>query len=266
MHPRLSVNTLGFGPGPIRTRLDLLAAQGITRLGVPLDQLTDGDLHANLAAVRSGGFEIVTSVIPYAFTLTQPGRWPAERDRLRAGLDVAAEAGCRVLYTTTGPAGDLTWQQAAARFIDAVAPVASYAQTLPVRFAFENTATMRVDLGFVHVLADAVDLAREAGLAVCADLFVAWTDRHLQETIARSAADFAMVQIADFVVGTRMTSDRAVPGDGSVPIGRQLAWLQEAGYLGLVELELLGPRITAEGPAQAAARALTTITPLLVRA
>jgi sugar phosphate isomerase/epimerase len=263
MHPRLSVNTLGYGPGPISMRLGPLGEQGITRLGVPLDQLTDGDLHANLAAVRSGGFEIVTGVIPYAFTLQEPGHWPAERDRLCAALDVAAEAGCQVLYTTTGPSGDLTWQEAATRFTDAVAPVASYAQALPVRFAFENTSTMRVDLGFVHVLSDAVDLAREAGLAVCADLFVAWTDRHLQDTIARSAADFAMVQIADFVVGTRTTPDRAVPGDGTVPIRRQLAWLQESGYRGVVELELIGPRITAEGPAEAAARALTAITPML---
>lgn len=259
----MSVNTIGFGPGAVHTRLAALAGHDIARLGVPIDQLTAGGLPANLAALRAGGFEVATTVLSTAFTLGDPARWRAQQDRLRAGLDVAAEAGSTVLYTTTGPGYGFTWDEAASRFHDAVAPVVEYSQASPVRLALENTATMRADLGFVHQLCDAVDLASRTGLAVCADLFVAWTDRALPATIAADAASFAMVQVADFVVGTRTTPGRAVPGDGDIPIARQLSWLREAGYRGIVELELLGPRITAEGPAEAAARGLRAIEPLV---
>jgi sugar phosphate isomerase/epimerase len=61
------------------------------------------------------------------------------------------------------------------------------------------------------------------------------------------------------VLGTLATPDRAVPGDGDVPIRPQLGWLAESGYPGPVELELVGPRITAEGPAAAAARAVEVV-------
>lgn len=265
MDPRLSVNTIGYGPRPAAEFLPELAEHGIDRLGVPLVQLAAGNLAANLAAMRAGGFDVATTVVPVAFTLPDPSRWPAERDRLRRGLDVAAEVGARVLYSTTGPMRSLTWEEAADRFVDAIAPVASCASELGVRLAIENTTTLRADLGFVHLLGDTVDLARRAGIWVCADLFVAWADRTLEQELADGMADFAMVQVADFVLGTMSTPDRAVPGDGDLPIARHLAWLEAAGYRGLLELELLGPRITAEGPAAAAARALRVLTGLLTK-
>lgn len=261
MDARLSCNTLGYGTVPLAGVLDELAEAGIPRLGVPLDQLTTGGLRANLDAAGSRGFEIVTSVVSRAFSLTVPEAWPTERDWLLAALEVAVEAVCQVLYTTTGPALGLTWQEAASRFAEAIAPVVDHAASLPLTLAIENTAAMRVDLGFAHLLSDAVELARAAGLGVCADLFVACTDRHLRSSLADGVGDFVMVQVADFVAGTRTTLGRAVPGD--VPIARQLAWLREAGYTGLIEVELLGPRVTAEGPAMEGKRSLDAIAPLL---
>jgi sugar phosphate isomerase/epimerase len=167
------------------------------------------------------------------------------------------------MYSTTGPIRSLTWDEAAERFVEAIAPVAEHARSVGVRLAIENTTTMRADLGFVHLLRDAVELARSARIAVCADLFVAWTDRDLRQELLLGVETFAMVQVADFVLGTMSTPNRAVPGDGDVPIARHLRWLTEAGYRGPVELELLGPRIEAEGPAAAAARALPVIAALL---
>jgi sugar phosphate isomerase/epimerase len=260
---QLSVNTIGFGPFPIREALDELGGLGLTVLGVPMIQLEVGGIEANIAALHDGGFEVVTTVVPQAFTLGDPARWEGECGRLRAGLDVAAELGCAVLYTTTGTRGGLLWTEAAARFADAVRSVVAHAREVGVTFAVENTTTMRADLGFIHVLADAVDLAHQSGVAVCADLFAAWTDRDLEATIAGHAREFAMVQVADFVLGTLQTPDRAVPGDGDVPIARQLRSLAQAGYEGRIELELLGPRIAAEGPAPAAARGRRVLTELL---
>lgn len=263
MREQLSVNTIGFGPGPVRDALDELGRLGLTVLGVPMSQLEAGGTDANLAALADGGFDVVTTVVPQAFTLTDPARWESERSRLRAGLDVAAELGCAVLYTTTGTRRGLLWNEAAARFTDAAGPVVAHAREVGVTFAVENTTTMRADLGFIHTLADAVDLARQSGVAVCADLFAAWTDREFEATIAGHAREFALVQMADFVLGTLQTPDRAVPGDGDVPIGRQLRSLAQAGYDGRIELELLGPRIAAEGPALAADRGLHVLAELL---
>lgn len=265
MYERLSVNTIGYGDRPVREILGDLDAHGIRRIGVPVTQLAGGGAGPNLAALRSGGFELVDTVVPAAFSLARPEAWPAERDRLRRGIDLTARAGCPLMYLTTGPAPRLEWDEAARRFGEAVAPVLDDARAAGVVLAVENTTAMRADLGFVHRLRDALDAAAQAGIAVCADLFAAWTDRDLREAVLSGARHFALVQVADFVLGTVCTPDRAVPGDGDVPIERHLGWLAESGYAGPVELELLGPRITAEGPAAAAARAARVLRPFLQR-
>jgi sugar phosphate isomerase/epimerase len=263
MHPRLSVHTVGFGDRPAPEILRLLAAAGLQRAGLTMRQIELGGVPRTIAAARDEGVLMIDVAQPVAFDLEDPSGWAARRDRLRVCIDAAHGIGAGTVYTTTGPAARLAWDDAAARFTDAIAPVASYATSLGVRLAVENTISLRADLGFVHRLSDAVDLAERSGIAVVADLYAAWTERDLEPTLRASLPRLAHVQIADFVLGTLATPDRAVPGDGDIPIGRQLRWLREAGYAGVLELELLGPRIDAEGVVAACRRGATVIEALL---
>ena len=90
-----------------------------------------------------------------------------------------------------------------------------------------------------------------------------WGERGLGETIARGADLLRMVQVNDFVVGTFSTPDRAVPGDGQIPLRRILKQLLDAGYRRFFELEIVGPRIEAEGYASAVRRSLAHLSELL---
>jgi hypothetical protein len=72
MHERLSVSTIGFGPIPVVDLLEPLEACGITRVGVPIVQLETGNRAANLAALRSSGFDVTDVVEPTVFTLPDP--------------------------------------------------------------------------------------------------------------------------------------------------------------------------------------------------
>jgi sugar phosphate isomerase/epimerase len=259
MHPRLSVHTVGFGERQAPEILRLLAAAGIQRAGVTMRQVELGTVPRTIAAVRDEGVQVIDVVQPVAFDLEDPAAWNGQRDRLRACADAAQGIGAWTVYTTTGPAPRLAWDDAAARFAAAIAPVAEYARSLGLRLAVENTMSLRADLGFVHRLSDTVDLAGRSGIAVVADLYAAWTERDLEQVLRASLPHLAHVQIADFVLGTVATPDRAVPGDGDIPIGRQLRWLRDAGYSGVVELELLGPRIDAEGVVAACLRGAAAV-------
>jgi sugar phosphate isomerase/epimerase len=254
MHPRLSVSTVGFGARPAPEILRLLGAAGIRRAGITMGQAELGTVRATIAAARDQGVAVTGMVQPVAFDLQDPPAWGGAQDRLRACLDAARGIGAATVYTTTGPAPRLSWDDAAARFADAIAPVAARAASLGITLAVENTMSLRADLGFVHRLSDAADLAERSGIAVVADLYAAWNERGLQQALRASLPRLAHVQVADFVLGTLATPDRAVPGDGDIPIGRQLRWLREAGYQGMLELELLGPRIDAEGVVAACLR------------
>jgi sugar phosphate isomerase/epimerase len=75
----------------------------------------------------------------------------------------------------------------------------------------------------------------------------------------------ALVQVSDYEVGTFDTPNRSVIGDGDVPLERLLAIVLDAGYDGLFDLEIIGPRIEAEGHSSATCRSLERLTEMLDR-
>jgi hydroxypyruvate isomerase len=115
--------------------------------------------------------------------------------------------------------------------------------------------TLYADLSFSHTARDAFALAdRIPGLWVDLDLFHVWTEPDLRDGISSHAHRISLVQVSDFAAGDRSLAARALPGDGIVPIEEILGWLSDAGYSGIVDLELNGPRIDEEGHLQAARR------------
>jgi sugar phosphate isomerase/epimerase len=92
-----------------------------------------------------------------------------------------------------------------------------------------------------------------------------WGERALSDTIVAGADRIRLVQLSDYVIGTLTTPDRAVPGDGDIPFERILSPLLGAGYRGAFDIELIGPRIEAEGYEQAVPRAVRAVELLLER-
>jgi sugar phosphate isomerase/epimerase len=117
----------------------------------------------------------------------------------------------------------------------------------------------------VHTLRDAIDLAQRTGVGVCMEVNACWVERGLGDTIATGvqAGQIRLVQLSDFVVGTKSTPDRAVPGDGDIPLPRIVGQLLAAGYEGAFDIEIIGPRIEAEGYDAAVSRSLAYVSELL---
>jgi sugar phosphate isomerase/epimerase len=166
---------------------------------------------------------------------------------------------------TTGPAGGLTWEEAAHALQDAMAPLLADARARGIRFALEHTNPLRVDVGFVHTLADDMDLARRLGTGVCMEINACWAERSLRDTIQQGVETLALVQVSDYAVGTLSTPNRLVPGDGDIPIERILHDVLDAGYTGMFDLELIGPRIEEEGYGPAIRRSVDWLTGALER-
>jgi sugar phosphate isomerase/epimerase len=137
------------------------------------------------------------------------------------------------------------------------------ARALGIPFAVEHTNSLRVDVGFVHSLRDVVGLARRLGTGVCMEINACWAERGLADTIAASVDVIRLVQVSDFSVGTLATPDRRVPGDGDIPLERILGQVLAAGYGGVFDLELIGPKIDSEGYDSAVPRAVGALGSLL---
>jgi sugar phosphate isomerase/epimerase len=177
--------------------------------------------------------------------------------------------GAPVLTITTGAAGRLEWDQAAAALAEALEPVLADAHRRSITVAIEQTLPVRVEVGFVHSFADSVTLADRLGqgIGVVLEAGYCFAERDLEGSVgsAAGAGRLAAVQLSDLVTPSATIPDRAVPGDGVIPLERIVRLALDNGYQGAFELEMLGPRIEAEGYAAACQRAVHFIDELLTR-
>jgi sugar phosphate isomerase/epimerase len=259
MHPRVAVSTMSMPTSTLEEDCDWAVSVGFKQLSLAPQKATA----AGLDALRRSGLAVATIVSPMLFALADPSGWDPVRDAGLAVVDLAAELGAGSVYGVTGPPGRLAWADAAAAYVEAIAPVRAAAIARGVTLALEPTNPLRLDVNLCHGLRDTVALARLAGLAVCADFFGMLGEAQLRETIASAADILRLVQVSDFVVGTLSTPGRAVPGDGDVDVGQLIRWVLETGYDGPFDLELNGPRIDEEGHRAAMLRAGQNVSALL---
>jgi sugar phosphate isomerase/epimerase len=221
---------------------------------------------ATVARAVDGGLQVADLIGLGPFHLAKPDRWDQRRERLVRSLDAAVALGAPRVVFTTGPFAPLSWDEAADALETALAPVLAEARVRGIAFAIEHTNSLRVDVGFVHTLRDAIDLARRLDTGVCMEMNACWAERDLAPTIRDGVDRIQLVQVSDFKVGTVASSQRLVPGDGDIPIARIIGDLVGAGYDGAFELELIGDAILEEGYDRAIPRAVRALDTLLADA
>jgi sugar phosphate isomerase/epimerase len=266
VHSRVCVSAISTFKLDLAGDLEFWAAHDIDCVGVSvakLDAFGWDEGTRRLADAVDKGLRVANLIGLGPFVLTQPEQWERQRERLVRALETGNRVNAGCLVFTTGPAGPLPWDEAADALETALAPVIVEARALGIPFAVEHTNSLRVDVGFVHSLHDVVDLARRLGTGVCMEINACWAERGLAVTIADAIDVIRLVQVSDFAVGTLATPDRLVPGDGDIPLGRILGQVIAAGYAGVFDLELIGPKIDAEGYASAVPRAVDALSALL---
>jgi sugar phosphate isomerase/epimerase len=242
VHPRISLSAISTFQWTLDEDLAFYERAGITAIGASLAKLEAAGIDAGARRLGDAGVRVTNLIGLGPFHLDDPAQWSTQRDRVRAALDAAEAVSAECMILTTGPARQLSWEDAADALESALEPVVADAHSRGIPFGLEHTNSLRVDVGFVHSLADVVDLARR-----------------LAATIAASVDTFRIVQVSDFAIGTLSTPNRLVPGDGDIPLERILGQILAAGYAGAFDLELIGPRIDDEGYEAACTRAVATL-------
>ena len=263
MHPRLSVSAVSSWDWTLDEDLRYWDRTRIDHVGLSFRKLEAAGLGPAVEQIRAGGLRVSNIVELGWWSLDDPATWAPQRDRLFAALDVAVATGAPTLVLTSGPAGTLRWDDALRALDAALAPVRQRAGEAGVGLALEHTGALRLDLSFVTTLRDGVDAARALDMGVCVEVNSCFAERSLEETLRGANGLLRHVQLSDFVIGSHCTPDRAVPGDGDIPLGPILVSLDAAGYRGPFELELVGPRIQSEGYERAIRRGITCLDELL---
>ncbi|MGV0838005.1 sugar phosphate isomerase/epimerase family protein [Mycolicibacterium thermoresistibile] len=251
MHERLSVHAVTFYGAPLDELHRHWSALGVRRLSLIDTQLFDPDLPR---LIDAHGYRV--EAVYHLF---------ADADHLLPVIDAAVAVGARMIYLLTGGRGDLDWERAADRFCTAIAPCRAAAEQAGVALAIETASALYADIHIAHTLRDTITLAEQAGLGVCLDVFHCWAEADFPALLRRSLPRVELIQLSDYVLGDRALPARAVPGDGVIPIEDIVGQALAGGYRHGFDLELIGPRIDAEGPLAAARRSGAVLGAMLNR-
>lgn len=249
MHDKISVHSICFPGQSVDDLARHWRALNARRVSLSSDLVLQDAGAAAREAFKAGDHRLETMTHPFTSgrhleRTVQFAR--GVREQLDRVIDIAADLGARSIYMLTGGHGSFSWEEAAGIFCEAVAPCAARARAAGVALLIENAPPLYADIHIAHSLRDTVALAEMAGIGVCIDIFSCWTEAGLKESIERGMPRCKLVQVSDYVYGDRSLPSRAVPGDGAIPLQQIVGWIVGAGYNGVFDLELIGPRINGQ--------------------
>ena len=153
---------------------------------------------ALVADAVDGGLRVANLIGLGPFNLANPASWAKQQDRLVHSVDAAVAGRRRCIGVHDGPVRAAHVGRGRRRLEAALAPVLRHAHAASVPFAIEHTNSLRVDVGFVHTLKDAIDLARRLDVGVCMEINACWAERGLDRTIRAGIDRIRLVQVSDF--------------------------------------------------------------------
>lgn len=264
MTPTISINTLCLPPAPFAELVERVAWLGAQAIFPDLQNLAGVTPAQASRTLRDAGLR-AAAMTHRAFDFASPERAAAARGRLYASIDLAQAIGAPALCLTTGGRGDLDWTTAAGRFAEEIAPCVERARSAGIALGVEPTSPLYADVSIVHRLSDLVTLARASGVSIGIDLFACWTDSDIEQAIAQAGPLTAFIQVSDYVLGDRGLPCRAVPGDGAAQLERLVAAILAGGFRGPFDIEVIGPRLAAEGEDAGLRRAIANLQGMIDR-
>jgi sugar phosphate isomerase/epimerase len=203
------------------------------------------------------------------------GRFGATRASQRAGIEQVRRAiewthelGGDVLVVIAGSRDGAPWDRAARVYTDAYATLLPEAAAAGIALAIEVIHPLRQDLSFINTLADAREIARRAGRGggYVLDVWHSGWERRLLDTIAADAGRrIHAVQLSDYKAVTMRTLDRALIGEGILPLRDIVRTLERNGYRGWYEAEIISDDVDAMGYERALAHTRDAFARLLGR-
>lgn len=266
MHTRVGLHEVAFLDESALAFIGHCRAIGVRNMTLVTQVLmAPGGVEEARQALAAGGPRVECVNHPFATFPNLESDSGEAVAKLMDAIDIAATLGAKSIYVVTGGRGSLSWEEAAERFAELIAPCNSVARERGIPLLVENASAFNADRHFVHTLADAIRLAEIAEIGVCIELHACWCEAGLGPLFRRAMPMTGLVQASDYVLGDRTAPCRAVPGDGTIPLERLLGDILDAGYTGVFDLELVGPRIETEGNRAATLRAAERLSEILYR-
>lgn len=266
--PRFSMNQLTTYRWSFEQDIAEYQAAGISTVGVWRQKLADHGEEGGIQLLRDCGMAVSNLQWAGGFTGSD-GRTQAEslQDAMAAiRLAHAMQAGCLVIYS--GGRNGHTQNHARRLFASALSELLPLAAEFDVRLAIEPMhPACSNDWMLIHSADEALALLDAVGsplVKIAFDTYHMGHDPQVIEKIPRLAGQIAIVHLGDAHGPPEREQNRVPLGRGKVPLKEIIAAIEDTGYTGHYDVELIGEEIEPGGYRELIAASRGTFDNLLV--
>jgi sugar phosphate isomerase/epimerase len=250
---RLSVNQFMWPDSSFEQDLETCRRADIPGLGIWEEKLGHGRDRELAELFDQSGMQAticapaVPSILPTSF-FAGPSD-PEERiERLIASIRRFEPFSPSQFVTITGADSSLSQADQRRVVVDGYRRAGAAAAEIGARLGVEPIRNAPGE-SLIYTVAEAADLVAEIdadGVGIVFDVWHHWNSPTVMEDIEAYASLFTIVQLGDWPRRATASIDRAIPGEGVIPLDRIFRALEAAGYSGWYDLELLADPVAED--------------------
>ena len=245
---RLSLNQITTERASLEATVEACARHGIPYVAVWRHKLAETGVERAARLVRDAGVRVSSVCRGGMFPAPTATERAARIDDNRRAVDDAAALGAEVLILVCGPAPDRDIGAARRMVADGIAELAPYARERGVRLGIEPLhPAFAAERSCITTLREARCLAETfdpATVGIVADVYHIWWDPELYDEIARATGRLVGFHVSDWLVPVHdVLMGRGMMGDGVIELQRIRTAVQDAGYAGPIEVEIMNEAV-----------------------
>ncbi|MCC7390653.1 MAG: sugar phosphate isomerase/epimerase [Phycisphaerales bacterium] len=250
---RLAIHTMTTKPWSLAEACEHYATAGVAGICPWVEHVKPVGADEAARIIRDSGLRVPAYVRGGFFVHADAAERAAAIERTRGLIEEARTLNAEMLVIVAGARPGVPLDDARAMAADALAALAEHASRAGVRLALEPLHPMyaadRSCINTVRSARDLCDRVSHPALVVAVDVYHTWWEPGLAEQIAALGREqrLAAFHICDFKAEfSDVLLDRGLMGEGVVPIPDIRRAVENAGFTGLVEVEIFSTRYWAE--------------------
>jgi sugar phosphate isomerase/epimerase len=245
---RLCIHTITTRPWSLEEAVTYYARAGVAGITVWREALAGRDPAEAGSQIREAGLEIVSLCRGGFFpALEASARASAVEENMRI-IDEAQALGAPLVVLVCGAVPGQPLEVSRQQIAEGIEAILPYAGERQVKLAIEPLHPMYADnrsaintLRQANALCAALD---SPWLGVAVDVYHVWWDPELESQIRRSdeMGKLFAFHICDWKTPEHILYDRALMGEGCIPIRQIRGWMASSGFAGFHEVEIFSTR------------------------
>ena len=250
---RLSLNQITLNNWTLKQCAEACMRRGIRWIAPWRNRVAEIGIDESARILRGCGLRVSSLCRGGFFPAATAAERQARIDDNRRAIDEAAEVEAECLVLVCGPAPDRDIQSARRMVADGIAAVLEHARACGVRLGIEPLHPMfAADRSVITTLAEATDLALQFSateVGVVVDTYHVWWDPCLYSELRRASERIAGYHVSDWASPLPdLLRGRSMMGDGVIEFRRIRKAVEDAGWQGPIEVEIMNQAIWDRPP------------------